>query len=138
VCITSEPGKGHHDTEDSQRAIEQHGVTEKDMPPEHIVDLARAAGFSGFRVFPQPDALHEALFAARRGAVADPFASIGPVVGPGRSKNLWSRLRWRLWLACAPSAAWRRTVDDLLYHARWYGLVLLQKGAAPAVVAKAA
>lgn len=138
VCVTSEPGKGHHDTEDSQRAIAQHGVTEKDMPPEHIVGLARAAGFSGFRVFPQPDALHEALFADRRGMAADPFASIGPVVGPGRNKNLWSRLRWRLWLACSPEAAWRRTVDDLLYHARWYGLVLMQKGAPAAVAAKAA
>ena len=41
TCVTHEPGKGHAEAETSRHAAHAYGVTEKDMPPYHIMALAR-------------------------------------------------------------------------------------------------
>ncbi len=49
ICLTVEPGEGHAAV--SQHAVETFGVTEKDMPPHHVIATGRAVGFRQFRVF---------------------------------------------------------------------------------------
>jgi SAM-dependent methyltransferase len=49
ICLTVEPGEGHAVVSaDAARAF---GVTEKDMPPHHIIAIGRSVGFRQFRVF---------------------------------------------------------------------------------------
>lgn len=57
MLITIEPGDGHAEAEHSRAAVDSFGVTEQDMPPRRILRLARAAGFSGARVYPTPKML---------------------------------------------------------------------------------
>jgi SAM-dependent methyltransferase len=52
LCL--EPGEGHSRVASSRRAIEEFGVHEKDMPPRHIIETARAAGFRRHVVLPWP------------------------------------------------------------------------------------
>lgn len=61
VCVTREPGEGHSRAELSRRAAEQYQVTEKDMPPCRIAELAFEIGFRECAVFPFPDAVVSAL-----------------------------------------------------------------------------
>jgi SAM-dependent methyltransferase len=49
ICLTVEPGEGHAAA--SVHAARMFGVTEKDMPPHHIIAIGRAVGFRQFRVF---------------------------------------------------------------------------------------
>ena len=49
VCLTVEPGEGHAAV--SEHAVRTFGVTEKDMPPHHIIAIGRAVGFREFRVY---------------------------------------------------------------------------------------
>jgi SAM-dependent methyltransferase len=49
VCVTIEPGEGHAAA--SVHAVETHGVTEKDMPPHHVITVGRSVGFREFRVY---------------------------------------------------------------------------------------
>ena len=51
VCITVEPGKGHHLAKDSLNAVQAYGVTEKEMPPHHIIQTAQQVGFSRAKVY---------------------------------------------------------------------------------------
>jgi SAM-dependent methyltransferase len=51
VCLTVEPGEGHAAA--SGEAAAAYGVTEKDMPPHHVIAAGRAAGFRSFRVYPR-------------------------------------------------------------------------------------
>jgi SAM-dependent methyltransferase len=51
VCLTVEPGEGHADSEPTLKYVEAYGVTEKDMPPRHIIALAKDVGFRSFRVY---------------------------------------------------------------------------------------
>lgn len=58
--IAFEPGSGHHDTPESQEAIKQFGVHERDMPVSLIIDLGTRAGFRRHLALPHPaDALAE-------------------------------------------------------------------------------
>jgi SAM-dependent methyltransferase len=52
VCITVEPGAGH--AANAQAVAERFGVTEKDMPPRHIMAIGRDVGFREFRVYRRP------------------------------------------------------------------------------------
>lgn len=52
VLVTHEPGDGHADAEISIQAVQQYGVTEKDMPPRHIMELATEIGFSSAQHLP--------------------------------------------------------------------------------------
>jgi SAM-dependent methyltransferase len=49
VCVTVEPGEGHAAA--SARVAAELGVTEKDMPPHHVIAVGRAVGFTDFRVY---------------------------------------------------------------------------------------
>jgi SAM-dependent methyltransferase len=60
--ITLEPGSGHHQTATSQHAIEKYGVHEKDMPPRHIIRLAREIGFRQWLALPHPCDLNNAYY----------------------------------------------------------------------------
>jgi SAM-dependent methyltransferase len=51
VCVTAEPGTGHAAAAGSAEARERWGVTEKDMPPKTIIELARRVGFRGHDVY---------------------------------------------------------------------------------------
>jgi SAM-dependent methyltransferase len=60
VCVTAEPGVGHSSSEAARQFAATYGVTEKDMPPQHIIDCARRIGFRHFEVFERPSAPHAA------------------------------------------------------------------------------
>jgi len=49
LCLTVEPGEGHAAV--SEHAVRTYGVTEKDMPPHHIIGIGQAIGFREFRVY---------------------------------------------------------------------------------------
>ncbi|MCS7046895.1 MAG: class I SAM-dependent methyltransferase [Gemmataceae bacterium] len=52
VCLTSEPGVGHADSPEARAAVARFGVTEKDMPPRRIVEIARRIGYRCWAVYP--------------------------------------------------------------------------------------
>ena len=51
ICITIEPGIGHAESHGSQNAINQFGVTEKDMPPRLIINVGKDVGFTEFKIY---------------------------------------------------------------------------------------
>jgi SAM-dependent methyltransferase len=51
ILITAEPGVGHAQALASQKAIKEYGVTEKDMPPEKIIEIAKSIGFRKFQIY---------------------------------------------------------------------------------------
>jgi ubiquinone/menaquinone biosynthesis C-methylase UbiE len=51
ICITAEPGAGHSNAEATRNAVRTFGVTEKDMPPHHIIKVALMAGFTSAKVY---------------------------------------------------------------------------------------
>lgn len=53
--IASEPGRGH--AEASREYAARYDVTDKDMPPAHILRLGKRAGFRSGRVYPHAAAL---------------------------------------------------------------------------------
>ena len=57
VCVTSEPGVGHSDTEAAITRKKRFNVTEKDMPPKHIIKIAKQCGFRKYNVFPHADSI---------------------------------------------------------------------------------
>ncbi|MCC6416695.1 MAG: class I SAM-dependent methyltransferase [Gemmataceae bacterium] len=62
VCVTSEPGEGHHQSPEARAAVARYNVTEKEMPPRRILELGRAAGFRHGRVYPHAFDLHHGLY----------------------------------------------------------------------------
>jgi SAM-dependent methyltransferase len=62
VCVTSEPGEGHHLSAEAREAVRRYDVTEKEMPPRHIINLGRAVGFRKFRAYPHAFDLHHNLY----------------------------------------------------------------------------
>jgi ubiquinone/menaquinone biosynthesis C-methylase UbiE len=54
ICVTLEPGEGHHMAELSMSAMKHLGVTERDMPPSTIVDAAHRVGFASHAVHERP------------------------------------------------------------------------------------
>lgn len=54
ICVTLEPGEGHHTAELSMSAMKHLGVTERDMPPSTIVKAARQVGFASHAVHERP------------------------------------------------------------------------------------
>jgi len=54
ICVTLEPGEGHHLAETSLNATTHLGVTERDMPPSAIMRAARSAGFASHAVHERP------------------------------------------------------------------------------------
>ena len=65
ILMTREPGEGHSEMPWSIAAIEQFGVTERDMPPHLIIRRGLEVGFKSYRVFPAAEDLKEAFFRPR-------------------------------------------------------------------------
>lgn len=78
VCVTAEPGQGHAQSAGARQAMDRFGVTEKDMPPAHVIRLARRVGFREATVYPHAYDLAMAVYQGRRAA-------------PG-----WVRALWRV------------------------------------------
>jgi SAM-dependent methyltransferase len=72
TCVVSEPGVGHHKTPASQQAVQQFGVTEKEMPPFKIARMAKAIGFRGIRTY----AHQGQIFALSNGPVTSQRAGL--------------------------------------------------------------
>ncbi len=72
VCVTSEPGEGHHRSPGAVAAVRRFGVTEKEMPPRRVIALGRAAGFRRGRVYPHAFDLHHTLYRRDPDAAAPP------------------------------------------------------------------
>jgi SAM-dependent methyltransferase len=131
VLLADEPGEGHSQAEASRSAVAEYGVTEKDMPPAHVVALGRAAGFAGFRVFPHAHELSTVVYGRRAEPAADPFAHLDPRWEAGPAAGTVAKLLRRASFALSPYPAWRLSdVDHLLLHIRTNGLVMMWKGAA--------
>ncbi len=62
VCLASEPGAGHEHSPEARAAVARYHVTEKAMPPRHVIELGRAAGFRRWRVYPHAFDLHHGLY----------------------------------------------------------------------------
>jgi SAM-dependent methyltransferase len=62
VCVTSEPGEGHHLSPEAREAVRRYNVTEKEMAPRHIIDVGRRVGFRRGRVYPHAFDLHHNLY----------------------------------------------------------------------------
>ncbi len=94
VCITIEPGEGHAVA--SAAVSAELGVTEKDMPPHHVIALAREVGFQSFRVYARSN---------------EPVL----LVGVDSRSPLWSQLptRWRV-----AAGFFRKAIRSLLKGAR--------------------
>jgi SAM-dependent methyltransferase len=74
VVVLSEPGLGHHLTQESMRAKDEFGVTEKEMPPSHIVAMAHDIGFADWDSSPYPFEIMD-LLATARGPAPEPTPS---------------------------------------------------------------
>ncbi|MBZ5558689.1 MAG: class I SAM-dependent methyltransferase [Acidobacteriia bacterium] len=113
ACVASEPGKGHQDAESSREAVKKWNVTEKDMHPDKIIALARAAGFREFKVYPH-------LFDMSQ-VVAQSFDSNAvPAFDPAEKPSLKARVKERLVPLPKESPALRRmryseTISALVY-----------------------
>lgn len=68
MLITHEPGEGHAAHPTSIDAMQRFGVTERDMPPRHIMRVAREIGFRGARCYPLPDDLFRTSYLSPRAA----------------------------------------------------------------------
>jgi SAM-dependent methyltransferase len=66
TLITHEPGEGHAVHPASVAAMQRFGVTERDMPPRHIMRVAREIGFRGAICYPLPDDLFRASYVSPR------------------------------------------------------------------------
>ena len=135
VLLADEPGVGHATSADSLEAVARFGVTEKELPPGHLVALGREAGFDAFRVFPCAESLARAVYTERADPRADPFADTDTAVEQLRSTGL-RRTCHRVLSRLRSTPPWRLTnVDHLLLHVREDGLVMMRK---PAHAARAA
>lgn len=96
VCVTSEPGAGHATTPASIAAREKYDVTEKELPPELIVRLAREVGFRKTRVFPSAERV-AALVYSRNGVRSPGWFNVVENVLPQAIAGLlhWLRLYQR-------------------------------------------
>jgi SAM-dependent methyltransferase len=68
TLVTHEPGEGHAVQPASIDAMQRFGVTERDMPPRHIMRVAREIGFRGARCYPLPDDLFRTSYLSPRAA----------------------------------------------------------------------
>ncbi len=132
VCVTTEPGEGHGAKDYSLRAVAAYDVTEKDMPPHHIVTLARQIGFRGAQVYPNLD---NNLMVPYAREAAEEFRR--PEQDPCRDGGVFKRLfhrmvRWRMGLEPATYAGLITSLPALtaLLQSRSlgrHGVVVLEK-----------
>jgi SAM-dependent methyltransferase len=115
VCVTDEPGEGHSAVEHTIHAVQTYDVTEKDMPPRHIIAVARRAGFTKAHVFPH--LLENTLVPyVRSEGTAPRFGRRlhDPCRDAGLFKRLFHRMvRWRLGLRPATYAGLISSLPEL-------------------------
>ena len=92
TCVTHEPGKGHAEAETSRHAAHAYGVTEKDMPPYHIMALARKIGFSRQCYLPFPEGIVREVTLPAHRACRQPPAPWRKRFGR-RFRDAWNRTR---------------------------------------------
>jgi SAM-dependent methyltransferase len=100
VLIASETGVGHQAA--SRGVSEKYDVTEKDMPPKRIIDLAKQAGFQRWTVHPRGDYIGKYLY--------DKPSS-----------------RWKRAVVSSGLGRYLVILYHLLFGKRDFGLVVLQK-----------
>ena len=89
TCVACEPGKGHQDAESSREAVRKWNVTEKDMPPDKIISMAREAGFREFKFYPHP---YDLIRAVRQCFDSNALPSFAPAPPPSFRARLKARL----------------------------------------------
>jgi SAM-dependent methyltransferase len=109
VCIASEPGYCHSQSEVAQHAASKWDVTEKDMSPLKIMRLGRRVGFRAARVFPHASWVHRELFrrpefVAPAGRLRRTFGlaarvATAPLRGAVRAISLVTRGETRRWFS---------------------------------------
>lgn len=103
VCVTREPGSGHAKAEHSLHAVAEYDVTEKDMPPFHIAEIALELGFSEVRIYPFPNQLFRSLRKVRQSHFHRPWRNplglaqrwLAALHAGFRTTHLWQRMYHR-------------------------------------------
>ncbi len=101
VCLTVEPGAGH--SASAHATVKRFGVTEKDMPPARIMELARRIGFREMRIYPRPEVFPTLIDPADEGAVPRYLKSFvrhlaKAIVGPRRQDHHWLHNNHIVWM----------------------------------------
>jgi ubiquinone/menaquinone biosynthesis C-methylase UbiE len=101
VCLTVEPGRGHALA--AAMTAAKFGVTEKDMPPTHIMELGHRLGFRESRVYARPDVypvIQEPCGDGPAWSYLKNFVRnlAKAVVGPGRHKERWLHDSHIVWM----------------------------------------
>ena len=110
--VLSEPGVGHHLTPGSIQSMAEFGVTEKEMPPKHIIELALAIGFERTEAFPYAFEILEML------------SGIGPLIEKNnevedRSAKAYAKRAIAEVVVRSfggPSPTFASAVDELTFH----------------------
>lgn len=135
VLLADEPGVGHANSTDSREAVARFGVTEKELPPAHLVELGRVAGFDAFRAFPCAESLAKVVYTDRADPHPDPFAETEAATEQLHATGL-RRVCNRVVSRLSPTPAWRLTnIDHLLLHVHQDGLVMMRKPTSAAACA---
>jgi SAM-dependent methyltransferase len=140
ACVASEPGRGHQDAPETAEVVRKFNVTEKDMPPDKVIALGRAAGFRSFQVFPHAfEVISYSIFARENlKPCPDPFAGEGrkrPINDPPhpRRPRFWARALARLagypsWVAAGRKGLSKmERLHYILENLRNSGVVLMVK-----------
>lgn len=62
ICIASEPGLGHENNPVAKDAVQKYNVTEKSMPPAHIIKIGKEVGFKKFAIYPHAKSLNDIIY----------------------------------------------------------------------------
>jgi len=131
ICVANEPGKGHATSPEAMRAVERFGVTEKEMPPSRIIELAREAGFRQSYVFPH---VLDNRFVQYRIGSELPVRGVprNALAGAGLFKRLFHRIvRWRSGI---PRVLYGAFVAELQRLVHWTTLIELLRNRENGVV----
>jgi SAM-dependent methyltransferase len=98
ICITAEPGAEHGRDLGARAAVARFGVTERSMPPGHIIEIGRRVGFRSFEVYERPSPklllrepdchLWRALRRALRALLKDPWKELASRSAALTSSNI--------------------------------------------------
>lgn len=62
LCIASEPGRGHDQSNSTKEIVKKLGVTEKSMPPKKIIKIGKKIGFTRFKKYPHFNSLNKLIY----------------------------------------------------------------------------
>lgn len=79
VLVICEPGKGHGKNSQSIDAVKKYNVTEKDMPPGHVVKIGKQVGFSESKIYPRLLQLYKAVYTRPQGRISRTLFKFGIV-----------------------------------------------------------